>query len=223
MLDPNIREVLPNWVVETYEEFFNLAKEKPVDIQRLENRWKVEVFPIGEFSSTLLIMNKLSEKLQKTIDQVPEGQTNAELINLLVAYPLLLLLINNEISKLRQLENQPEFHGIMDALKSVYDVESGTFWGIIMGQTQYNLAEHRDWIKEYQQDATKVVQDMTPENISAFVEKYLGQTDQMEKLLLIIASIADTIYLLTLAQLFPEIYRKYKDEILKDQTNNGDA
>jgi len=217
MLDPNIKEILPRWVVETYEEFYKLAQEKPVDIQRLENQWKIEVFPIGEFSSTLLIMNKLSEKLQETLNHSPENQTSAELINLLVSYPLLLILINNEISKLRKLEEDPEFRGILDALKSVYNVESETFWSIIMGQEQYNLSELADWIKEYQQDATDIARDMSPDKITAFVEKYLNQTNQMEKLLLIIASIADTIYLLTLSQLFPEIYRKYKEEITKGE------
>ncbi len=230
--------LIPKWVLEIITETYDMLSQEKVRVSRPDeissDEVKVEIFPINEVSVTLLILNKIANRLQEELNTKDEERLNKLIKDVVLAYPLVLSAVTLAMSNIELLEKtHDDFKGITDEVKQVYKAEEEFFWGLILSNPQVigldNFPEEEiEWLKEYQNKSMEISKSIItslsggqelPENeLRAFIETYIKDINNPTRLLLIAASIADAAYLLILLKMYPEIFTEIRKKIeeLKD-------
>ncbi len=227
------KNLIPDWILNIITDSYDMLAKEKVKVSRPDeinsDEVKVEIFPIKEVSVTLLILNKIANRLQEELTTNNEEHLNKIIKDVVLGYPLILSAVTIAMSNLELLETtHKEFKGITEEAKQVYKAEEEFFWGLILKNPQViGLDEFPEeeiqWLQEYQNKAMNISkaiikalssgEELPEDTLKNFIEDYIKDINNPTHLLLIAASIADASYLLILLKMYPEIFTEIRKKI----------
>lgn len=229
------KNLIPPWIFEIIEETYQILEKDKVKITKTDeisqDEFKIEIFPLSEVSVTLMILNKLANKLQKKLKAKDEKQLTQIIKDIVLAYPLILSAIAIAMSNLEILEKSDSyFKGIVKEVKEMYNLEESLFWSLIeqnpqqIGLDSFSEEDFK-WLNGYQTEAMEISKaiidalsggkEIPQKQLEEFIIKYIQEINNPVNLLLITSSIADASYLLILLKMYPQIFVEIREK-LKD-------